>query len=194
MIVSLKNYPITNLLQNNFNVGTKNLGRAIIDAILYTSYNSITLIPILVSINSKNESKKANTCVSIISGVIICMLILAIYQMLILCPVNIENVELPILKILDECSQVEKYIYSIAIITAILTSAISAGYGILENIADRDKYKKIALIICSLEIPIAYIGFGKLVSLLYPVFGVIGILQIINILKKAKSIAKESKN
>lgn len=184
LIVSIRNYPITNLIENNFETSAKSLTRAIIDAILYTSYNSITLIPIIVSINSKVENRKTNIYVSIISGVIICILILSIYQMLVLCPINMENIELPILEILNECKPIEKYIYCIAIVTAILTSAISAGYGILENIANQDQYKKIALIICLLEIPIAYIGFGKLVSILYPVFGVIGILQIINILKK----------
>ena len=85
-------------------------------------------------------------------------------------------------------------IYSIAIITAILTSAISSGYGVAENIKDRRKYKTITFAMCLAEIPIAYIGFGKLVEILYPLFGVIGIIQIITILKKVNSIAKNVKN
>ena len=101
---------------------------------------------------------------------------------------------MPVLTILNECHPIEKMIYSVAIITAILTSAISSGYGVAENIKDRRKYKTITFAMCLAEIPIAYIGFGKLVEILYPLFGVIGIIQIITILKKVNSIAKNAKN
>ena len=111
--------------------------------------------------------------------------------MLTLSAVNISKVEIPVLTILDECHPVEKMVYSIAIITAILTSAISSGYGVAENIKDRRKYKTITFAMCLAEIPIAYIGFGNLVEILYPLFGVIG---IITILKKVNSIAKNAKN
>jgi len=129
-----------------------------------------------------------------VSVVIFFVLIIAIYQMLTLSAVNISKVEIPVLTILDECHPVEKMVYSIAIITAILTSAISSGYGVAENIKDRRKYKTITFAMCLAEIPIAYIGFGKLVEILYPLFGVIGIIQIITILKKVNSIAKNAKN
>ena len=85
-------------------------------------------------------------------------------------------------------------LYAIVIVVAIFTSAISAGYGVLENVKGRNKYKKIALVICLLEIPISYIGFGKLVEAVYPTFGVIGILQITLILKTTNAIAKKAKN
>ena len=64
--------------------------------------------------------------------------------MLTLSAVNTSKVEIPVLTILDECHPVEKMVYSIAIITAILTSAISSGYGVAENVKDRRKYKKIS--------------------------------------------------
>lgn len=194
IIISARNYPIINILKNNAELKSKSLTKAIIDAVLYTSYNSITLIPIIISISSNIKNKKTSRIITILSGFTIFILIMAIYQMLMLCSMNIRNIELPILAILNECHPIEKIIYSISIITAILTSEISSGYGVLVNIKDKERYKKIALIICILEIPIAYIGFGKLVSVLYPVFGVIGIIQIIAILKRANSIAKNSKN
>lgn len=194
VIVSIKNYPIINIFNSNINTNTGSLGKALLDAILYTSYNSITLIPIIISLTSSIENKKTAKVIAILSSFIVFVLIIAIYQMLTLCSVDVKNIELPILGILDECHPIEKIIYSIAIVTAILTSAISSGYGVLENIKDKEKYKKVAMAICILEIPIAYIGFGNLVSVLYPVFGFIGIVQIITILKKANSIAKNSKN
>lgn len=194
IMISIKNYSLTNLLSSNLDTNSKSLGEAILSAILFISYNSITLIPIITSINLEINNKKIFKFIAIISGIIIFILIIAIYQMLALSSINVKNMELPILEVLDLCHPIEKIIYSIAIVIAILTSAISSGYGALENLKEKDKYKKTAMLICLLEIPISYIGFGNLVSALYPVFGFIGILQIISILKKAISIAKNSKN
>ena len=191
--ISIKNYPIINLI-NNLNTNTQNLGKSILSAILYTSYNSITLIPIIVLLTTNIKNKRENKVITLVSAVIFFVLIIAIYQMLTLSAVNISKVEIPVLTILDECHPIEKMIYSVAIITAILTSAISSGYGVVENIKDRRKYKIITLAMCLAEIPIAYIGFGNLVEILYPLFGVIGIIQIITILKKVNSIAKNAKN
>lgn len=192
IIVSIKNYPITSIINENASKGS--FIKSIISAILYTSYNSITLIPIIISLAEKVNNKKTSKIIIILTTTIIFILIIAIYQMLTLCKIDIKNIEIPVLEILNTCTPIEKNVYSIAIITAIITSAISSGYAVLENIKDSKKYKRVALIICILEIPIAYIGFGKLVTILYPSFGIIGMIQIIYILKRAKSIAKSSKN
>ena len=187
--ISIKNFTIANLTNIP---STKNLEKAIISSILYTSYNSITLIPIIVLLATNIKTKKENKIITFTSAIIFLALILSIYQMLNLADVNISKIEIPVLTILSKCHPIEKMVYSAAIITAILTSAISSGYGVVENIKDRKKYKKVVLAMCLAEIPVSYIGFGNLVEILYPLFGVIGIIQIITILKN--SIAKNVKN
>ena len=121
--ISIKNYPIINVI-NNLNTNTQKPGKSILSAILYTSYNSITLIPIIVLLTTNIKNKRENKIITLVSVVIFFVLIIAIYQMLTLSAVNISKVEIPVLTILDECHPVEKMVYSIAIITAILTSAI----------------------------------------------------------------------
>lgn len=167
--------------------------RAIIKAILYTSYNSILLIPIIVSISKDIKDTKDMKIIAIISSLIIFILLILIYQMLICAKTDISKIEMPILSLLEK-EIWQKIIYGIAIVSAIITSVVSASYGALENIKDKNKYKLSAIAICLLEIPISYIGFGNLVSTLYPVFGAIGIVQIILILKTSNSIAKTVKN
>ena len=54
--ISIKNYPIINLI-NNLNTNTQKLGKSILSAILYTSYNSITLIPIIVLLATNIKNK-----------------------------------------------------------------------------------------------------------------------------------------
>lgn len=131
--------------------------------------------------------------IAIISSLIILILLILIYQMLICAKADISKIEMPILSLLEK-EIWQKIIYGIAIVSAIITSVVSASYGALENIKDKNKYKLSAIAICLLEIPISYIGFGNLVSTLYPVFGAIGIVQIILILKTSNSIAKTVKN
>ena len=55
--ISIKNYPIINVI-NNLNTNTQNPGKSILSAILYTSYNSITLIPIIVLLTTNIKNKR----------------------------------------------------------------------------------------------------------------------------------------
>ena len=103
-----KNYPIINVI-NNLNTNTQNPGKSILSAILYTSYNSITLIPIIVLLTTNIKNKRENKIITLVSVVIFFVLIIAIYQMLTLSAVNISKVEIPVLTILDECYPVEKW-------------------------------------------------------------------------------------
>lgn len=168
-----------------------NLVRSIFNAVLYFSYNSIILIPILVSLSKFVTSKKENIKISALSAIIIIILTFGIYQVLINSNLNIEIIELPVVAIIN--NNLEKILYSIAIETAIFTSAISAGYGVIENLSkktkdNRKKYRFIVGVICILGIPISAIGFGNLVNTLYPMFGVYGLVQIILMFKVREKI------
>lgn len=190
MYISCKNIVPLDILQKSEN--TAPLWYVILNAILYCSYNSIMLIPILISVSSTVKDIKNIKIVTIITTIILLILSFAIFQILNLAKFNINSVEMPILEILSN-SGPQEYLYSIVVIIAIFTTAVSAGYGILENIKDKAKYKKISALICILGIPISYLGFGKLISIMYPLFGAIGMYQIILIFKQY-SIAKNAKN
>ena len=78
-----------------------------------------------------------------------------------------------------------RYLYGVIILGAITTTAISSAYGFLNNISKTEKqYKKYNVIICAFSITAPIIGFSNLVNSLYPVFGLLGLLQLILILKK----------
>lgn len=187
LVISMKNFPVSDFFTYTNDIYKKapvaetmpDAIKATTKAILYTSYNSITLIPIIVTLSSSINKKKEIRGVSLITGILVFILIFSIYKMLILSNLDIKLYEIPVLEILSGFTKTEKILYEIAIVAAIFTSEISAGFGILENIREKEKYKIVALIMCVLGIPISYIGFGRLVEVLYPVFGIIGLLQII---------------
>ena len=177
--VSIKSFPLKEMLKLdiNRNIEVAEIIKVFTRAILYSSYNSITLIPIVILMSkSIKENKKIS---SILIGIMIFILIFSIFKILLLSPVRIENDEFPILIILENCTKMEQILYKIAIIVAIFTSQISAGFAVLENAKNNRQYSILAIIMCILSIPISYVGFGKLISIFYPTFGIIGIIQII---------------
>ena len=190
LFIAYKNIALTDVI--TFPQTTAPVWYVILNAIIYSSYNSIMLIPILISVSETVKNAKEIKIIAIITSIILLILSLCIFQILNLAQFDINNVELPILEILSG-STAQETLYSIVVIIAIFTTAVSAGYGFLENIKDKTKYKKVAGLICLLSIPISYLGFGKLINIMYPLFGAIAMYQIILIFKKY-SIAKNSKN
>lgn len=188
LYLGVKNIPYLvetkNVLKNNIN--EKGF---FLNSILYASYNSIMLIPVLVTmkkyINSKAQIKK----ISIISSALIIVLSLCIFGLLLRGKYYIQNVEMPLLNITMQFGKIYLYIYSFIIITSIFTTAISAGYSFLENVSKNKKQYKIILIFMSVtSVLVSNIGFSKLVEILYPLFGILGIVQIIFLVRKIKEI------
>lgn len=96
---------------------------------------------------------------------------------------EIKDIEIPIIYIANTLGTCGKYVYGILVLIAIFTTAISSGYGFLSNITkNRRTYLIIACIICVISILVGQLGFSKLISILYPVFGYLGIIQIIFLL------------
>lgn len=155
----------------------------VFSAIIYTSYNSITLIGLTGVMNKYLKNKKECFMVAIITTIIIASLAIIIYGLL----TNIEKrAEIPMLQVSQLFGGIYKYLYNFTILIAIFTTAISEGYSFLENISKNNKkiYKIANLLMCMSAIPISMIGFSNLVNTIYPIFGVIGLIQIANILLK----------
>lgn len=171
----------------------------IFSSILYASYNSIMLIPMLVElkpyVSSKAKSKKA----SIITTILLSILGLCLFFLLLRGNEYIYQLELPMIEIVKNFGKVYQKLYGIVVVVAIFTTAISAGYGFLKNQVaskqlvkgniekrERNYYRKILLIMCALAPIVANFGFSNLVSKLYPVFGILGLVQIVILFKVRK--------
>lgn len=156
-----------------------NLAKSIYSAIIYSSYNSITLIPIIVTLKKHIKDKSQLIKISIICTIILGILAIAVYGIIIKVDININQVELPTVYVAGQSGNIYKYLYGMTILFAIFTSAISAGYSILENYVQKPKrYRKMAIAICLSALFVSKIGFSNLVNLLYPVFGLLGMMQI----------------
>lgn len=165
-----------NFIANNFIRGMWN-------SIIYSSYNSIILIPVLVTLK-KYVNKKNFYSIGVITSLVVIVLSLFIYIILLKSNIDIIEFDLPIIYIVKQYGSVFKYLYGVVIVISIFTSIISAGYSFLKNsIKNKKKYSKLLKVMCISSIFITNIGFSKLVNTLYPIFGILGIVQIYYILK-----------
>lgn len=155
-----------------------------IGAIIYFSYNFIVLIPILISLAGYVKSKKQIKGTAIITSGVIAILAIIIYFMLVNIDIDITLLDIPIMYSIKNINYSFAHIYSIIIIFAILTSCVSAGHSFLENVYENKKsYPHIVVFMCITGVLISNFGFSNLVNLLYPTFGIIGILQIMLLIR-----------
>ena len=175
-----------NLNINIFNNIFNNLNW-LIDAILYSSYNSILLIPVIISLNKLiiNLNLKNIKYISFFTFFILTILSLSIINLLFsIDNILINSLDIPILFITKNMGSIYHFIYSIIIIIAIFTSAISSGYSFINIFIKNNFFKYISAIICFSTLIFSKINFSILISNLYPFFGFLGILQILYLLLK----------
>lgn len=163
---------------------SSSVGRSLKDAILYGSYNSIMLIPIIIPLKKYLKNKGDKNWIAILSTIILSILAMCIFAIILNIDIDVNKIELPTVYVASQMGKVFKYGYGAVIVAAIFTSAISAGYGILENsINNKKKYKRLAFGICASSVIVSKIGFSWLVNTMYPIFGILGLVQIMLILR-----------
>lgn len=156
-----------------------------LSSISYCSYNVILLIPVLIPIASQIRKEKNIKYISIIIGILMIIMSTIIYMLLAKSDVEISTLEMPVVYIIRKFFSQFNTIYAFIILSSIFTTAISIGIGFLQNISKNKKsYTQFVLFMCITSLLISNFGFSKLVNFIYPLFGYIGIVQIIFIVLK----------
>lgn len=178
-IISIKDIHILNL--ENYVIRT-NYTNFALSAVLYSSYNSILLIPVLITLNNYVKNKKQIFYISFISAIVTMLLSVIIFLLLVRVDVDISKLEMPVVYVVSNMFKMLRYIYGVIILGSIFTTAISLGVSFLQNTAKNKKgYTQISIIMCITSVIISKFGFSNLVSLLYPIFGYLGLIQILRL-------------
>ncbi len=178
-IISIKDIHILNL--ENYVIRT-NYTNFALSAVLYSSYNSILLIPVLITLNNYVKNKKQIFYISFISAIVTILLSVIIFLLLVRVDVDISKLEMPVVYVVSNMFKIMRYIYGVIILGSIFTTAISLGVSFLQNTAKNKKgYTQISIIMCITSVIISKFGFSNLVSLLYPIFGYLGLIQILRL-------------
>lgn len=154
--------------------------RFFMSAVVYASYNVLSVISILFGLKKYVPSKKIVNISVILSAV----LMLAISGSVFLCiEVYFGKIvlgEIPLLTIALRHEAVYHIIYTVVVTGAIFSTAISLGYASLRK-RGRQRLKEASLIWC-MSIPVCLMGFENIVKKVYGAFGYLGIPLMILIL------------
>ena len=181
-IISLcsTNINITNIYTNLNLINNKaNIFISIFMGLLYFSYNSLLLIPIIFDLETYiyNNNLKTSFVFSLIIFLItflINLLLLSFYN-------YIYNLELPILYISNSSIKIFSYFYFFIILSAIFTTMISSGYSFTSNF-NSNNFKTKLIIFLLFSFIFCFFSFSNLINFFYPILGLIGFTQIFLIL------------
>lgn len=183
VVIGMINLKDIHLLELGNYVIKSNSSSFILSSILYSSYNSILLIPVLLTLKSYIQDKRQILGIASISTIVIIVLSIIIFLLLVRVDTDITKLEMPAVYVVTNMFKILRFAYGFIILGSIFTTAISLGTSFLQNTAKNKKsYTQIAVIMCITSVIISKIGFSNLVSLLYPIFGYLGLLQILKLM------------
>ncbi|TCK86723.1 putative membrane protein YkvI [Natranaerovirga hydrolytica] len=149
-------------------------------AIIYISYNLITAIVVLTNLNQYIKNKKIAFYSSLISGMSLGILGIFLGIITIINYNNIQGIEIPMLTIVMMYAPSIQYIYIGIILTAMFTTAVANGYGVLTKLNPGKKKNYLTMVtFISVSFLFAQIGFSTMVHNIYPLFGYIGLFELI---------------
>ena len=170
-----------------FNVITyfKNVtGNWVFSSLIYVSYNSLMSIVVMSSLLPYLKTRKTGRIGGMLGGMLLCLVALVLNTALLFYnPVLMEK-ELPVLGILGNFSNLLSTLYAVILWLAMLLSSVTAGFCFVDRVSSRVGFNKriMTIMMCAAAIPVSTIGFSKLITRIYPIFGYIGLFMVFSIL------------
>lgn len=145
-ILNIKDFDIYNLQNHLINNNSYNF---LLSSIVYCSYNSILLIPVLITLRNYIRSKKQVINISIFSTIIIILLSISLFFLLTKVDVDISKLEMPAVYVVSKMFKVFEIIYGFIILGSIFTTAVSLGNSFLQNVSKKKKVIHILRLSCA---------------------------------------------
>jgi len=147
-------------------------GNFISSAILYFGSNSLIILVVFSSLLPLVEDKRTAILGGMVGGIILLILGISISVSMLIYYNEVYSLEVPMLKICDYIGDGYRRLYSIVLWIAMFTTALANGFGFMNRLQD---YRNIRMaLFCITTIPLAKLGFGNLIGIVYPIFGFIG--------------------
>ncbi|WP_026476773.1 YkvI family membrane protein [Alkaliphilus transvaalensis] len=153
-------------------------------SILYVSFNSLVAIVVLTTLYPFIKSRKCGRLGGILGGIGLGVMASLLLINLLFHYTSVHRLEVPMIAVTQSLGVVPRNLYSILLWFAMFTTAIANGFGCIKNVVSFTKAPEgmTRLMICCGSIPLALIGFKRLVTFFYPLFGYMGLLFLILIL------------
>jgi len=162
-----------------------------VSAITYVGYNiigAVVILPSLVVGSRVSGRGQQMLKPAIFSGIMLFALGLSLYLSLMANLSLVEGVQIPMLALVMGHAPLWSYIFMLLFLGACFTTAATNGYAVSATISGRYKMsrtKKIGLkiVICIGGVVAALAGFSNFVRVIYPLFAIAGVVEIVLIIK-----------
>lgn len=157
-------------------------------AVSYTAYNQIAAAVILCSMSSLLNTKKQTVLTSVLIGGGLFIILVFMWCVLGIYYGKVDLGEIPMLFIASRQGNVFYALYSIILFLAVLTTAISNGFGVTEYVKRKTTKWGALVIILFFMIFLSGIGFSVIVDTAYRICGyaslILPVFMIINRVKR----------
>ncbi len=147
-------------------------GKSIISAVSYTAFNLMLAQAVLVPLAHDVDEEKAIWLGGIIGGIMLSLTLISSHLALAILP-NISEIHVPMVEVIKTVFASLYGLYVIVIYGEIFTTVIGNLYGLGRQLQQFFIFPmwKIVLVMLVLLYPLSLLGYGMLLSLLYPIFG-----------------------
>ncbi len=150
--------------------------KPIISGLLYISYNMVSAVAVLISSAKIAKTPTEAALGGGLGGVLISVPLVMMSCVLALHD-SVARFSLPFFTLIYNNFPKMSLGCSVVLYLAMVTTAVSSGIGVLENISPK-KSGKSALILCILAFLISFIPFSELVLSVYSAFGIVGVFLV----------------
>ncbi|WP_078414509.1 YkvI family membrane protein [Priestia abyssalis] len=150
----------------------------------FTALNILPLVAVMAAIGRDIKSKKEIVVASVGSGLLLGAISFIYNESLMQVANELPLYEIPLFAILKYFPYIMLVIMTILLLIAIYTTAVSGVLGIVTRISNQNRIPiwLTSCFILILMIPFTYIGFANLISILYPIYGLLNLYLLTAIL------------
>lgn len=152
-----------------------------LSTLLYSGYNILCCCGVLVPLSTETKKPKTMIWGIILGSVMLTILCICINLMLMVNQPYIFKYEIPLLYVADRFGKGIQIMLLAIIWLEMFSTEVSDVYSICKtlNIAFKIKFKNAIFIVLCFALPISQIGFSNLISTLYPIFGLLSLVFVV---------------
>lgn len=147
-----------------------------LSAVLYVSFN-LTLAMVVFASLGRDVQRPGARLGAILGGLALGVFAFVIGAALLQFPDSI-GLEIPMVAVAGKLGDWPAFFYVVVLWLAMITAAIGNGFSLVSRVVDTGKlsYSNTTLLLLLLLLPVAGVKFSKIVQLVYPLFGYIGLV------------------
>lgn len=189
LIIAVSVYMLTGAHVNTF---SEHISGAA-GSIKYAGYNILSGIPVITSIAQRNRSKRFSAATAAAAACMLGAVMICIYAVIVTYAGAGIHSSMPMLDAVRSCGSTLYNIYGAVTVTAIITTALANGYGIIERLSTYTAKPAAVAMLTAAAVPLSFTGFGVIVKYMYGLCGILGTALMIVMIKKTKNREKRRK-